>query len=183
MKREEILLYLSVGKVRLYFINAKDEYIFEEDTSLFFEYGEISNEKLGEEFFLNIFNRINLGLYYIKPNVHVLYNDVAHADVKFLYECVLKPINYNKIDFVPLTKLVSKIRKKDEVVVYDEDYYTLVGKLLKVENLDDLDFEPVIMGCQQSDCIHYANLDILWDTLKTCFTKGQSYGIIESGDD
>lgn len=183
MKREEVLLYLSIGKVRLYFVNAKDEYIFEEDTSLFFEYGEISNEKLCEEFFLNISSRINLGFYYLKPNIHVLYNDICYSDSKFLYKCALRGLSYNKLDFVPISKLITKIRKKDEVIIFDENYYTLVGKKRKTKSLEGIDFEPIMIGSKQTDNIHYADLDILWNTMKTYFTKGQSYGIIEPGDD
>lgn len=183
MKREEILFYLASNKIYMYLINCKKEYIYDIDTSLFFRLGEISDVYHCSIAIAKILSKMNFGFNYLKPNIKVLYNDICSCDIKFLYESALLPIGYNRIDFVPLTKLVKKIRKDEDLVVSDGDYYTLVNRGEKLMSLNNIDFDPVILGKADTKHIHYSDLDIVWKTFKSHFTNRKSYDIIDIGDD
>lgn len=153
------------------------------DTSLFFKYGEISNVNTCSEAITKIMAKMNFGLYYLKPNIIVLYNDVCSADAKFLYKSVLESIGYNKLSFVPLTKLVKRIGKGKNLVVCDGDYYTLVNRGEKCMSLESIDFDPIILGKNDDSHVHYSDGDIVWKSFKTYFTNKQSYDMIGVGDD
>ncbi len=183
MKREDILLYMTSKKTYVYLKRSDKEYILDEDTSLFFKLGEISNEKMCEDFFTEISSKMNFGLYYLKPDITVLYNDVCSCDLKFLYSCALRGFNYNLIDFVPLSKVVKIIRDDDNTVVFDDNYYTLIGRGEKSVNESSIDFDPVFIGKKGTDHIHYADEDLIWTTFKSHFTKRRRYDIIDVGDD
>lgn len=167
----------------MYLINGKREYIFDVDTSLFFKFGEISHVYRCSETIAKILSKMNFGLHYLKPDVKVLYNDVCSCDAKFLYENALAVLGYNRIDFIPMTKLAKKIRKADNLVIFDGECYTLVNRGEKCMTLDSLDFDPIILGKTDKSHIHYSDLDILWKTFKSCFTNKESCDIIEVGDD
>lgn len=182
MKREEILLYMSAEKTYIYLRQTKKEYILDEDTSLFFNLGEISNERLCEDYFAEISTKMSFGPYYLKPNIIVLYNDVCSCDLKFLYRCALRGFNYNRVDFVPLTRVAKIIRDEPNVVVFDKNYYTLVGRGEKTLNDSTIDFEPVLIGKTSPEHVHYSDEQIVWSTFKSYFTNRRRYDIIEVGD-
>lgn len=183
MKRESILFYLKSNKIYFYLMNSKKEYVECLDTSLFFKYGEISNVRLCIEAITKLVEKMNLGLYYLKPNITVLYNDVCYADAKFIYRSVLDTIGYNKIDFVPITKLAAKIKDDKNVVISDGDYYILVKSRRRVDSLNSLDWDPVVIGSVDDKYVHFADEEIIYKTFKSCFTKGGNYDIMVVGDD
>lgn len=183
MKREEILFYLSTGKIHVYLVKNKKEYIETLDTSLFFKLGEISNVVRCSEAITKLLSKMNFGLYYLKPNITVLYNDVCSADTKFLYRSVLETLGYNNLNFVPLTKLAKKIGKGKNLVVSDGDYYTLVNRGEKSMSLDSVDFDPIILGKTDKSHVHYSDVDIIWKAFKSYFTNDKSYDMIDVGDD
>lgn len=183
MKRESILFYMATGKIYLYLLNSKKEYKFKTDTSLFFECGEISNVARCRDAITKIMTKMHFGIYYLKPNFTVLYNDVCWGDTKFLYRTVLDVIGFNEIKFVPLSKLISKIRDDENLVVSDGDYYTLPKRGEKMKSLKSLEFEPIMIGKKDDKHVHYADIDIIYGTFKSCFTKGSNYDMIDVGDD
>lgn len=165
MKREEILVYISSEFIHLYLVNAKKEVIERFDNS-FFRYGEISDvEGLTIEINKAIGNHnIYTGLF--KPMLHVLYNDVTNCDLKYLYKAVLSDFNYSDIRFYELSGLIHKINSDTRVVVYDKNYYTLVKKKCKVDNLDNIDFEPIVIGIDDKKNVHFSDKDIIWNQFK-----------------
>lgn len=183
MKRETILFYLSTNSIKIYLKRSKKEYVLKEDTSLFFRYGEISCVKMGKKAVSKIIAKLKFGLYYLKPDVVVLYNDVCSCDNEFLYRGLLEEIDANEIEFVPLTKIAKEISDNDNLVVADGDYYTLVNRGEKVNSLDLLDFEPVIIGKKDDKHVHFSDDSIIWNKFKSYFTKGETYDIMEVGDD
>lgn len=183
MKREDILLYLSTDKINIYLYKAKREYTFDVDTSLFFEWGEIKNVELCREALTEILTKIDFGHRYLKPHVYVLYNDICHCDLKFLYEYALEVLDYSKIDFVPLTKLVKVMKEDSNFVVFDKNYYTNLKRGEKSVSAKVIDKDSIIIGDNKTRHIHYAGEDVIFKTFKTYFTNQKSYGIMNVGDD
>lgn len=183
MKREEILFYLSEGKVRIYLYKSKKEYSYDIDTSLFFKWGEILNVELCSDAITKILAKINFGPYYLKPNLYVLYNDICHCDLKFLYRFALEEFNYNEIRFMPMSKLVELIKNDSNIVVYDKNYYTNIKRGEKTVNPKAIGKDVVIIGKSTSKHVHYSDDDIIWREFKDCFTNQKSYGIMNIGDD
>ncbi len=183
MKREEILFYLASDVVHVYLTKSKKEYIEQVDTSPFFKCGEISSVKQLREYIEKFASKLNFGLYYLKPELVVLYNDVCAGDVKYLYRHALSPFGYSKASFVPLSRLVKKIKDDEKVVVCDGNCYTLIDSRRKVESLKGLEFEPIVLGETSRKHIHHSDKEILWKTFKSCFTKGSRYGMMDVGDD
>ena len=183
MKREEILFYLTGEGIHFYLSKNKRDLSSQKDTSLFFKYGEISNVKRCAAEIAKIVAKMNFGLYYLKPNVYVLYNDVCACDAKYLYRGCLAPLGANKLFFVSLVEFVKKIRNDKKLVIADKGYYTLVERREKCKSLQNLDFEPIVIGETGEDVIHYADKDVIWKTFKSCFTNGENYDIMDIGDD
>lgn len=183
MKREDILFYMSEGKINIYLVNEKKEQIIETDTSLFFKYGEISNEFLCENKITEILTKLKFGGSYLKPNVKVLYNDICYADAKFLYRSVFRGFSYNCIEFAKLSKVVRLINESKNLVVFDKNYYILVDRGEKCIVEERIDFEPIFIGKNDSLHIHYSDNDIIWNTFKSHFTNIDIYDKIDSGDD
>ncbi len=183
MKREEILFYLSEGKLSLYFVNTKEEKIYDVDTSLFFKCGEISNVAKGESVLTEILSKIKFSHSYLKPNLIVLYNDICHADMKYLFRCVLRGFSYNAIKFVRLSSLVKMICKDKNVIVFDRNYYTLMDRGEKSMDDSKLGEKPIIIGKGKTSCIHYPEEDIIFRTLKSYFTNVDIYDNMDVGDD
>lgn len=183
MKREEILFYLREGCITLYQVGNRREYIYKVDTSLFFKWGEISDVNVLQEIVGKLVTKLNLGLFYLKPNVVVLYNDVCMCDIKFLYKSALLPLGYNRVSFVPLSKVARMVKETDALVVSEGDCYTFIKDRYKQASLDGCGFEPIVIGKCEGDHIHFADEDIVFKTFKSCFTKRGKYDIIELGDD
>ncbi len=171
MKREEILVYLSEGLIRVYMKNSKKEYSLKMDTSLFFKLGEISDVKSCRQAFEKISEKINFGLYYMRPKMIILYNDVCNSDIRFLYESSLAAFNYDEIKFVALSKLVNTISDAKNLVVADGECYTLIEKRVKVQSLEGIDFEPVLIGTQRGEFVHYSDSDIIWKQFKKIYSR------------
>ncbi len=183
MKREEILFYLSEGKLSLYFTGAQKEKTLDVDTSLFFQCGEISNVSKGENALTQLLAKIKFNHSYLKPDLVVLYNDVCRADMKHLYCSVLRGFSYNTIRFVRLSRIARSISKEKNVVVFDKNYYTLIDRGEKTKNDGDLGENPIIIGKCKTPHVHYPDEDIIWKTLKSCFTNVNIYDNIDVGDD
>lgn len=183
MKREEILFYLSEGKLSLYFANAQEEKIFDIDTSLFFKCGEISNVQKCENALTEILSKIKFNHSYLKPDLIVLYNDVCYADMKYLFRCALRGFSYNTIRFIKLTKVVKEISKDKNIVVFDKNYYTLIDRGEKCMDDGRLGENPIIIGKSRTAHIHYPEEDIVFRTLKSCFTNADIYDNMDVGDD
>lgn len=170
-------------RIYIYSVNAKKEHIYDVDTSLFFKLGEISNEKLCESTITELLAKISFGPFYLKPNLIVLYNDICNCDLKFIYRCALSGFNYNHIDFVPLSKLVKKIKNDQNIVVFDKNYYTLIDRGEKIMQASTFDFEPVVVGEPKSVHMHFSGDDLIWKTFKSYFTNRRRYDMIDAGDD
>lgn len=183
MKREEILFYLTDGKIIFYQVHNRREYVYLVDTSLFLKWGEISDVERLTSTVARLSAKLNLGLFYLKPNVTVLYNDVCHCDIKFLYKSALMPIGYNRISFIPISKIVKMIKDSDNLVLSSADCFTLINRKIKVASIEELDFEPVVIGKCDNKHVHFSSEDIIFKTFKSCFTKNGKYGIMEAGDD
>jgi len=165
VKRETVMLYMVNDKIYLYRVLAKKENIIEVDTELFFSFGEISDVEACQKCLTEIQTKMNFNAIYLKPNFLVLYNDVSHSDLKFLYKEVLKVFDYNEVKFVPMSLVVTKIRNDENLVVFDKNYYTLIVRREKCMT-DDFDFEPVFIGKKDSEHIHYSDTDIIWKKFK-----------------
>lgn len=171
MKREAILFYMQNDKIYIYLSNVKKEIIEKLDTSLLFKYGEISNIKAFRNTIESIIDKNKLLGGILKPNIMVLYNDITNCDLKFLYEIGLEPFSYNKITFFALSELIKEISKNDNIIFFDKDYYTIFKNCKKIKNIDNLDFEPIIIGSNKENNLHYSGNDIIWNKFKTHFTK------------
>ncbi len=164
-RRETILFYMVNDKIYLYRKVLKKENIIEVDTSKFFSFGEISDVEACQNCLTEIQAKMNFNAIYLKPDFLVLYNDVSHSDLKFLYKEVLKVFDYNEVKFVPMSEVVTKIRDDENLVVFDKNYYTLIVRREKCMN-DDFDFEPVFIGKKDREHIHYSDTDIIWKKFK-----------------
>lgn len=165
LKRETILFYMANDKIYLYRILSGKEDIIELDTSGFFSFGEISDVRECQKRLTEIQAKMNFNTIYLKPNILVLYNDVSHSDLKFLYREVLKVFDYNEVRFVPVSAITKKIRNDENLVVFDKNYYTFIVRREKSMN-DDFDFEPIFIGKTDSKHIHYSDTDIIWKKFK-----------------
>lgn len=183
MKREEILLYICTNEIKIYLVGTGKESIIEKDTSLFFKMGEISNVLLGEKVLTEILTKLSFSLFYLKPNITILYNDVCNADIKYLYRSLFRELNFNLIYFVPLTKLVKDCIKKKNIVVFDGDYYTDVDRGEKFMSEKCIEFEPVFIGKKDNIHTHYSDDNIIWNTFKSYFTNLRSCDKMDVGDD
>lgn len=183
MKREEILLYMQNDVTRVYLVNSSKENIINVDTSLFFKFGEISNVALCEKFLTEVLVKVNSGLFYLRPNITILYNDVSYSDIKYLYKSSIKELNFNLVYFVPLSKLVKTYIKKRGVVVFDKNYYTDIDRGCKLKSISGIEFEPILIGGRDNAHTHYSDKDIIWKTFKTYFTNLRSCDKIDVGDD
>ena len=183
MRREEILLYLTQDRINIYFVKAGRETIIDKDTSLFFEFGEISNERECEKVLTEILSKMNFSLFYLKPNLTILYNDVCKSDIRFLYRCSVREVNFNSIYFVPITKLVKNYIKKKNIVVFDKNYYTDIDSGEKFVSEELIDFEQIYIGKKDDKHSHYSESNILWETFKSYFTKIRTCDKMDVGDD
>ena len=183
MKREEILFYMTVNKISIYLIEARSEKIIESDTSLFFKLGEISNVLECRKVVTEILSKLNFSFLYLKPNITILYNDVCNSDLKYLYKCVLRELNFNTIFFAPVRKLVKDYINKQNIVIFDENYYTDIDRGEKYLNLKCISFDPILIGKKDNVHKHYAKEDIIWSTFKTYFTNLRSCDKMDVGDD
>lgn len=183
MQREEILFYMKFGELDIYQTKSKKEKKIEFDNSLFFEFGEIKNAEECMKALSELISSIKFNPFYLKPKLVILYNDACHSDSKFLYKYVLKDLECSEIRFVPLSTIAKKIKDDDRVVVFDGNYYTIINKQIKIESLDDLDFEPIIIGKKDKDRVHYPDKDTIWKAFKTYFTNSQRCDTIVIGDD
>lgn len=171
MKREKILFYLTNGRMIAYLTKSGVEHCEVLDTSSFFKLQEISDVKKCSSAIAKLVAKMNFGLYYLKPQVTVLYNDITSCDLKFLYEKSLEPFGASKIDFVPISELVKTLRPQEDTVISDGECYTILSKREKTEHLTSLDFEPIILGIKDTNFTHFADEDIIWKTFKTHFTN------------
>ncbi len=161
LKRETILFYMTNNKIYLYRSLLKKENIIDTDTSTFFSFGEIKDVEECQKCLRKILSKINLSTIYLKPNFIVLYNDVCNSDIKFLYKEVLKVFDYNKVKFISLSVVTSKITHDENLVIFDHDYYTLVSKEKKLTR-EEFDFNPIMIGKSDNKYIHYSDIDIIW---------------------
>ena len=171
MKREEVLFYMTNDKIHVYLSNAKREIIEEVNTSTFFKYGEISDIEICREEISSFISRNNLIKGVLKPDLIVLYNDICNCDLEYLYKSVLAYFNYNEIKFLRLTNLVKNIKNYENIVIYDKDYYTIIGTKEKKKNLSDLDFLPIVIGEIDKDFLHFSDKNLIWNIFKTHFTN------------
>ncbi len=183
MKRESILFYLAVNKLYLYFINSKKETIVELDTSLFFEFGEIKDIKKCQKEIMKILANTKIKNLYVKPNLIILFNDISHSDIVYLYKEVFKELEYNKIYFIPLSKIASEIAPKRDVVVFDKNYYTDFKNNYKLDEQAEFSDDTIFIGLVSDKNLHFSNEFIIWETFKSHFTNGLEYVKMITGDD
>ena len=158
-------------KIYIKLSKCKNEIIEKVDTSLLFKYGEITDVKKFQSMIEDILNKERLLGGILKPDIIVLYNDVTNCDLKFLYEVGLEPFGYNKITFIELSKIVKQISKNNNIVFFDKNYFTIFKNNQKLENTEFLDFEPIIIGSNKEDNLHFSDNDLIWNYFKTHFTK------------
>lgn len=171
MKREEVLFYLTTGKIQFYLVNSKKEIFVKLDTSLFFKFGEISDVNLCSDVISDIISKKKILNGILKPTITVLYNDNMYSDLKYLYKTALIPFNYNSIKFIGLNEIIKYIKDDKKVIVFDGDYYTYYKDGFKCKNIDNIDFEPILIGIKSEDNIHFSDQNLIWNTFKTHFTK------------
>ena len=171
MKREIILFYMINDKIFIYLTKAKREIIKEFDTSSFFKCGEISNVKHLALTVNKIIDENKVLTRILKPNLIVLYNDITSCDLNYLYEKSLLPFNYEKIDFVPLSKIIKMINEDERIVFFDKNYYTVFKDNYKTLDKYKIDFKPIYIGKNNTRETHYSNNLIVWNTFISCFTK------------
>lgn len=171
MKRETVLFYLTNGKIQIYLVNAKKEITVKTDTSLFFKFGEISDVSVCSDTIMDVINSKNILKGILKPSLKVLYNGNTNADLKYLYKSALLPFNYNSIDFIDLNEIIKFIKDDERVIVFDKDYYTFYKDGKKTSDIDYIDFEPILIGIKKSENIHFSDINIIWNTFKSHFTK------------
>lgn len=171
MKREEVLFYLSTRKVHIYLVNSKKEIIEELDTSTFFKYGEISDTLKFSEEINKIFTKNNILNGILKPNLYVLYNDVCNCDLEFLYREGLSFLSYATIKFIGITNLLKSFKEKERLVLYDKNYFTIIYDGKKLNKIESLDFDPIYIGYNEANNLHYSDKDLIWETFKSHFTN------------
>lgn len=183
MRREEILVFLATDKLYIYSVSAKKEKIIDLDTSQFFRFGEISNLEKCERVISENLAKMDFKTFYLKPNYILLYNDICYSDTKFLYKSLFRNIEFNKLAFVPMSRVARKINKNENLVIFDKNYYTLVNRGEKCFSEEDILFEPILIGKVDTDHIHYSDSTILWKEFKTYFTNDRNYDKMDTGDD
>lgn len=171
MKREEVLFYLTTGKIYLYLKNTKREIIEDIDTSTFFKYGEISSVEDFTNTINDFMNKKKIFTGIFKSNIYVLYNNITNCDLTFLYKSALNSMGFNNIEFISITKVLKTIGSFKRLVLCDEDYFTLIDKKEKVLNLNDITFEPILIGGNMGNFTHYADTDLIWNSFKSHFTN------------
>ncbi len=183
MKREEILLYITVNKIHIYLVSSDSLKIIEKDTSLFLKLGEISDVVKSGKVLTEILSKLNFSLFYLKPNITILYNDVCNADAKYLYRSAIRELNFNNVYFVALTKLVKDYIKKRNVVIFDTNYYTDIDRGEKYMDEASVDKDSILIGKKDGVHTHYANENIIWTTFKSYFTNLRTCDKMDVGDD
>lgn len=183
MRREEMLVFLATDKLYIYSSSAKKEKIIDLDTSQFFQFGEISDVDKCEKIFSENLAKLDFKSFYLKSNYIILYNDITYCDIKFLYKSLFRNIEFNKIAFVPMSRVARRINKSDNLVIFDKNYYTLVSRREKVKSEEDILFEPILIGKTDTDHIHYSDSSIIWKEFKTYFTNARNYDNMDVGDD
>lgn len=183
MKREDILFYMSEGKIHTFLVHSKREKVFDLDTSLFFKFGEISNVSMCEARVTEVLTKMKLGEFILKPNIIVLYNDICYSDTKFLYKVIFEEFGYNSIKFARLSRLAKLICNQDNVVVFDKNYYSLIDRGEKCTMEETIGFDPIIIGKRHSEHVHYPEEDIVWRTFISCFTNSDIYDNMDVGGD
>ena len=178
MKREAILFFMENNIINIYFPKSKKELNEKIDTSLFFKYGEISNVEEFSNTIEKLIDNKKIISSIIKPDIIVLYNDITNSDLEYLYKIGLNPLNYNKIIFIKLSELIKDINKNEKIIYYDTNYYTIFKTKNKQSNIDNLEYEPLIIGNNQKDNLHFSKKDIIWQYFKTHFTNYKTYGIM-----
>lgn len=171
MKKEEVLFYIANGKFYVYLVHAKKEVIEKIDTSSFFKCGEISDVENCQNAIADFVDKKFVLTGFLKPDIKVLYNDTTFCDLKELYKISLLPFNYDDISFIGWNSILKRFHNRERLVVFDCDYYTILKDNIKVQNIDMLKFSPIIIGSKCRDYVHYADLDILWNTFKSRFTN------------
>lgn len=171
MKREEVLFYINQNKIHLYFNNLKKEIIEDVDTSTFFKYSEISDVNLAKEKISEKVSKYFASIYLFKPDFFVLYNDITHCDLKYLYREILDFTNYNKINFIELSTLVKKINNSERVVVFAGDSYTYFKENIKIKDLLSINFDPILIGARDENYLYYSDENLIWNAFKSHFTN------------
>lgn len=170
MKRESILIYLKSGKFYVFLNKAKKEIIEEIDTSSFFEFEEIRSVEKFSEFVSKFIVKNNI-TNLIKPKLFVLYNEISHSDIVYLYKMALEEFNYSEIEFIKIGFLISKIEDSDRIVFNDSGCFTSFKFKKKSDNITAFSHDSIIVGDKLEQYIHYSDENLIWNSFKSHFTK------------
>lgn len=171
MIRQEVLFYISNGKIYFYITKNKKEIIEEVDTSLFFKFGEISDVEKCSDIINDIINKRKILNGILKPKVLVLYNDIANCDLKYLYKGALSPLNFSEIKFMAITDIIKRFKNYKKIILFDKDYYTFFYNRIKTFEIDDIETDYIFVGNGKENEKHFSDNDLIWNTFKSDFTK------------
>ena len=158
-------------KIYIYLKNSKKEIITNIEASFFFKCGEISDVDKFSKTLEGIIRNEKKLTGFFRPNVIVLYNDVTWCDLKYLYRASLTVLNYEKIEFMPISRIIKMINDSDRIVWFDKNYYTIFKYNFKTIDKNIIDFNPIYIGKNNVKDTHYANENIIWNSFISYFTK------------
>ena len=96
---------------------------------------------------------------------------MVSCDIIYLYKEILQDFNYKNIEFIKLSKLREKIKKYDRLHLYEDNYYTSFALNKKFKKIDELSFEPIIIGLNNTNYKHYSDKYFIWNVFLRYFTK------------
>lgn len=170
IKNNKILIYINDEYFHTYSINNKKE-IIEPIKKKFIVGGEVQNVNLGKKFLDKVDKKYNIYSGFFKPDLTVLYNDVTNCDIKVLYKTLLEDFNYKSINFVSLSDFLKSRKDFNRLFLYENNSYISFRYKKKYESLEEIDFQPIIIGNDNSDRIHYSDKFLIWNNFILGFTK------------
>ena len=171
MKREEILFYLAENKMYFFLLKLKKEVVKKVDTTSFFKFGEIYSVDECFNTINKIVSKFRIVNGIFKPIVHVLYNDVTNCDLEYLYANSLLSLNYSEIKFYKMTDLLKEFDNYNRIVFFNSGCYTFFAEKVKLKSLNKIGFNPIVIGDNDCEHIHFSDSDIIWNRFKSHFTK------------
>ncbi len=168
-KNKEILIYIDSNYTHIYFKN-QNRTIIEKNNNII-KNSEIVNVEKTLKHLLEIDKKYNIYNGYLKPNLTVLYNDLVSCDIIYLYKEVLQDFNYKNIDFIKLSDLIKNIKNSDRILLYDNNCYISFSLCKTFNQLNNLPFEPIIIGSKDSKFKYYSDKFFIWNSFLRYFTK------------
>lgn len=170
IKNNKILIYINDNYFHIYYLNNKKE-IIEPINNKFIVNDEIKSVKNGKKFLDKLDNKKNIYSGFFKPDLTVLYNDITNSDITFLYKALLEDFNYKKINFISLSNFLKNNKEFNRLLLYQNGIYTSFKDKKKYESLDYINYNPIIIGNDNSGLVHYCDKFLIWNSFILNFTK------------